>query len=78
MYAATRLFASNLNVPMAQRFYNLVLLPRVRQDIADNRRLHYALFMSLKKATSSPRLSSRACSCRCVRARRALCEGGYL
>ena len=54
MYAATRLFASNLNVPMAQRFYNLVLLPRVRQDIADNRRLHYALFMSLKKATFKP------------------------
>ena len=54
MYAATRLFASNLNVAMAQRFYNLVLLPRVRQDIADNRRLHFALYMSLKKATFKP------------------------
>ena len=54
MYAATRLFASNLNVTMAQRFFNLVLLPRVRQDIADNRRLHFALFMALKKATFKP------------------------
>ena len=54
MYVATRLFASNLNVTMAQRFFNLVLLPRVRQDIADNRRLHFALFMALKKATFKP------------------------
>ena len=54
MYAATRLFASNLNVSMAQRFFNLVLFPRVRQDIADNKRLHFALFMSLKKATFKP------------------------
>ena len=49
MYAATRLFASNLNVTMAQRFFNLVLLPRVRQDIADNRRLHFALFMAAQE-----------------------------
>jgi len=54
MYQATRLFASNLNVSMAQRFYNLVLLPRVRQDIADHKRLHFALFMALKKATFKP------------------------
>lgn len=30
MYAATRLFASNLNPKMAQRFFNLVLLDSVR------------------------------------------------
>ena len=54
MYQATRLFASNLNVSMAQRFYNLVLLPRVRQDIQDHKRLHFALFMALKKATFKP------------------------
>ena len=54
MYQATRLFASNLNVAMAQRFFNLVLLPRVRQDIQDNKRLHFALFMALKKATFKP------------------------
>merc|ERR1711962_548066 len=33
MYQATRLFASNLNAKMAQRFFNLVLYPRVRDDI---------------------------------------------
>lgn len=54
MYQATRLFASNLNVSMAQRFYNLVLLPRIRQDIQDHKRLHFALFMALKKATFKP------------------------
>jgi len=52
--AATRLFASNLNAKMAQRFFNLVLLPRVRADIAQNRRLHFTLFCALKKATYKP------------------------
>ena len=52
--AATRLFASNLNAKMAQRFFNLVLLPAVRGDIARNRRLHFTLFCALKKATYKP------------------------
>jgi len=34
MYQATRIFASNLNPKMAQRFYYLVLLDAVRADIA--------------------------------------------
>ena len=54
MYQATRLFASNLNAKMAQRFYSLVLLPRVRDDIAEHKRLHFALYQSLKKATFKP------------------------
>lgn len=29
-YEATKIFSSNLNAKMAQRFYNLVLLPNVR------------------------------------------------
>ena len=49
-YQATRLFASNLNQRMAQRFYSLILLPRVRENIAENRRLHFWLYMALKKA----------------------------
>ena len=32
MFAATRIFASNLNPKMAQRFYNLVLLDAVRAE----------------------------------------------
>lgn len=39
---------------MAQRFFNLVLLPRVRADVAQNRRLHFALFCALKKACYKP------------------------
>ncbi|BBN11225.1 essential nuclear protein 1 [Marchantia polymorpha subsp. ruderalis] len=54
MYQATRLFASNLNARMAQRFYNLVLLPRLRQDINEHKRLHFALYQALKKAVYKP------------------------
>lgn len=54
MYQATRMFASNLNAKMAQRFYNLVLLPRVRDDINSNKRLHFALYQALKKAVYKP------------------------
>lgn len=49
-YQATRLFASNLNQRMAQRFYSLILLPRVRENIEENHRLHFWLYMALKKA----------------------------
>ena len=38
----------------AQRFMATVLLPHVRQDIRANRRLHFALFQALKKATYKP------------------------
>lgn len=51
VYQATRMFVSNLNARMAQRFLALVLLPAVRSDIQTNHRLHFALFQSLKKAT---------------------------
>ncbi|KAL3695058.1 hypothetical protein R1sor_008709 [Riccia sorocarpa] len=54
MFQATRLFASNLNARMAQRFYNLVLLPRLRQDINEHKRLHFALYQALKKAVYKP------------------------
>jgi essential nuclear protein 1 len=54
MYAATRIFASNLNPKMAQRFYNLVLLDSVRVDIADNKKLNYHYYMALKKSVYKP------------------------
>ena len=54
MFQATRLFASNLNVKMAQRFFTLVLLPRVRADIRANKRLHFVLFCALRKACYKP------------------------
>lgn len=54
MYQATRIFSSNLNSSMAQRFFNLVLLPRVRDDIEYYKRLNFHLFMALKKAMYKP------------------------
>ena len=54
MFAATRIFASNLNPKMAQRFYNLVLLDAVRADIVTNKKLNYHYFMALKKSVYKP------------------------
>eukprot|EP00922_Rhytidocystis_sp_ex-Travisia-forbesii_P064177 GHVS01095402.1.p1 GENE.GHVS01095402.1~~GHVS01095402.1.p1 ORF type:complete len:479 (+),score=169.98 GHVS01095402.1:249-1685(+) len=54
MFAATRIFASNFNAKMAQRFFNLVLLPNVREDIAENRRLNYHLYQALTRAMFKP------------------------
>ncbi|KAJ1468792.1 Bystin, partial [Baffinella frigidus] len=53
-YACTRIFASCLQDPMAQRFYNLVLLPRVVDDLKRNKRLNYHLYQALKKALYKP------------------------
>lgn len=50
MYQATRIFTSNLNTKMAQRFYNLILMPRIRDDIVEYKRLNFQLFMALKKS----------------------------
>lgn len=54
VYQATRIFASNLNAKMAQRFYSLVLLPRIRDDIAEYKRLNFHLYMALRKALFKP------------------------
>ncbi|KAG5532369.1 hypothetical protein RHGRI_026861 [Rhododendron griersonianum] len=54
MYQATRIFASNLGVKKAERFYRLVLLPRTRDDIRKNKRLHFALYQALKKSIYKP------------------------
>lgn len=54
MYQATRIFASNLRDKMAQRFYNLVLLPRIRDDLAEYKRLNFHLYQALRKALFKP------------------------
>ncbi|KAA3455461.1 bystin [Gossypium australe] len=55
MFQATRIFASNLGAKKAERFYRLVLLPCIiRDDIRKNKRLHFALYQSLKKALYKP------------------------
>ncbi|CAH2267208.1 bystin [Pararge aegeria] len=54
MYQATRIFASNLKEKMAQRFYNLVVLPRVRDDLAEYKRLNFHLYQALRKSLFKP------------------------
>lgn len=53
-YEATRMFVSNLKAQQAQKFFSLVLLDRVREDIQENKKLHYHLFLALKKALYKP------------------------
>lgn len=54
MYQATRLFASNLNAKLCQRFYNMVLLPRLRDDIDEYKKLNFHLYQALHKAMYKP------------------------
>ncbi|KAL0136535.1 Bystin-domain-containing protein [Mucor lusitanicus] len=53
-YEATRMFVSNLKARQVQRFFSLVLLDRVRDDIAENKKLSYHLYLALKKALYKP------------------------
>lgn len=39
---------------MAQRFYNLVLLPRIRDDLCEYKKLNMHLYNALKKALFKP------------------------
>lgn len=54
MFEATKIFASNLKSPMAQQFYNLVLLPTIRTSIDKYKKLNYHLYMAVKKAVFKP------------------------
>lgn len=54
MWAAVRMFVSGMNEKMSQRFFNIVLLPCIRDAISQNKKLHFALYMSLKKALYRP------------------------
>ncbi|KNA06228.1 hypothetical protein SOVF_182980 [Spinacia oleracea] len=54
VFQVTRIFASNMSRMKAERFYKLVLLPRVREDIRKHKRLHFELYQTLKKALYKP------------------------
>ncbi|KAL4555271.1 hypothetical protein LXL04_037886 [Taraxacum kok-saghyz] len=54
VYQATRILASNMSSSKVTRFYKFVLLPRIRQDIRKNKKLHFALYQALKKAVYKP------------------------
>lgn len=49
-YEATRIFASNLKDSMARRFYSLILLDAVRENIAKYKKLNCHLYMAVKKS----------------------------
>lgn len=54
LYQGVRIFVSNLKEPMAQRFFNLVLLPRIRDDISYYKRLNFHLYQAMCKALFKP------------------------
>jgi len=54
VYQATRIFTSNLKEKMAQRYFNLILLPRIRDDIDTYHRLNFHLYQALRKALFKP------------------------
>jgi essential nuclear protein 1 len=51
---AVTLFSTSLNARLVQRFYHLILLPRVRGDIAKHKKLNYHLYQALGKALFKP------------------------
>ncbi|CAG8667210.1 15048_t:CDS:2 [Acaulospora morrowiae] len=53
-FQATRIFVSNLKSKQTQRFFDLVLLDKVRDDIQENKKLNYHFYMALKKALYKP------------------------
>jgi len=50
----TKIFASNFNEKMAQKYYNLVLLPQLREDIQVHKKLNWHIYMALKKSLYKP------------------------
>ena len=56
VYEATKLFVSNLNAKEAQKFINLVLLERFRENIetSDDHSLNYHIYRAIKKSLYKP------------------------
>ncbi|KAG2463713.1 BYST protein, partial [Polypterus senegalus] len=48
------IFTSSLKERMAQRFFNLVLLPRIQDDITEYKKLNFHLYSALKKGLFKP------------------------
>lgn len=49
-FQATKIFSSNFNSKLAQRYFNLILLPAVQDNIIQYKKLNYHLYMAVKKA----------------------------
>ncbi|EGG14961.1 bystin [Cavenderia fasciculata] len=57
---ATKIFVMSSNARQTQRFLSLVLLPRVRDNIAEFRKLNFHLYMALKKSLYRPQAFYKA------------------
>lgn len=54
-YAATKIFASNLDPKMAQKFYKEILLSKVREEIGgEGNKLSVQVYAALKKSIYKP------------------------
>ncbi|GAA6043793.1 hypothetical protein JCM8097_007710 [Rhodosporidiobolus ruineniae] len=53
-YAATRIFASNLDPKQSQKFYKEILLEKFREEIQETNKLSVQTYMALKKAIYKP------------------------
>ncbi|KRX23264.1 Sodium-dependent acetylcholine transporter, partial [Trichinella nelsoni] len=54
MYQATRLFSSNMPASSCEKFYSMILLPRLRDDIAQFKKLNPHLYEALMKSVYKP------------------------
>lgn len=54
MLYATKMFASTQKPARVQRFFNMILLPRIRDEIAAHKKLNPHLYEALFKATCKP------------------------
>ncbi|KRZ32085.1 Sodium-dependent acetylcholine transporter, partial [Trichinella pseudospiralis] len=54
MYQATRLFSSNMSASSCEKFYSMILLPRLRDDIAQFKKLNPHLYEALMKSVYKP------------------------
>jgi essential nuclear protein 1 len=52
--AATRIFVSNLKAAQSQRFFNLVLLDKIRDEIHETGKASYQMYEAIKKALFKP------------------------
>lgn len=52
--AATRIFVSNLKAHQTQKFFELVLLDKIREEIAETGKASYQLYEAIKKALFKP------------------------
>jgi essential nuclear protein 1 len=54
MFEGTKMFCSNLNALLAEKFYAKVLVPAIRQDIKKNKKLNIHYYNCLRKSIFKP------------------------